>query len=96
MRPLKTPDERHDRPAEVRRRNNRIAFNARTQHFGPDVPVPFMCECGDERCTELLRMTLLRYEEGRAGGDFLVAPGHQVDGATIVRVRDGVWLYRAG
>jgi hypothetical protein len=55
-----------------------------------------MCECGDERCTELLRMTLLRYEEGRAGGDFLVAPGHQVDGATIVRVRDGVWLYRAG
>jgi hypothetical protein len=92
---LPNPDHiPHARPQEVRRRNNRIAYNARTQQFAPETPVTFMCECSDERCAELVRLTLTRYADGRAGADYIVAPGHQVDAADIVRVRDGFWLYR--
>jgi hypothetical protein len=55
-----------------------------------------MCECSDDRCTELVRLTLAQYDDARSGGDYLVAPGHQVGEAHVVRVRDGCWLYRAG
>jgi hypothetical protein len=94
MRAVPREDGVRERCEELRRRNDRIAFNARTQRFGPEVLVPFMCECSDERCGELVRMTLERFEAGRSAADFLAAPGHQVEEARIVRVRDGVWLYR--
>jgi hypothetical protein len=57
--------------------------------------VPFLCECSNRACEALLRITLDEYRLTRAAADFLVAPGHQVDHARIVRVRDAVWLYRA-
>jgi hypothetical protein len=83
---------RHD---ETRLRNLRIAYTARSHRFDGTIPVPFICECSDERCDELIRLTLTEYTAARdAGGDYLVAPGHQVEDAEIVRVKEGVWLYR--
>ena len=79
----------------TRRRNARIASSAAANHFDEDLPVPFLCECSDERCTEILRMPLRLYSVARAGGDFLVAPGHQVETARIVRVREHCWVYGA-
>ena len=81
------------RPDESRDRNERIAAAAAHHHFERDMPVPFLCECSDRRCEELLRMTLVAYREARAGGDYLVAPGHQVDDARIVRIKEQCWLY---
>ena len=40
--------------------------------------VPFICECGDPRCTELIRLTLDEYEEVRANPRwFACMPGHE-------------------
>lgn len=83
------------RPELTRLRNGRISTAARQHRFDPEVAVPFICECSDERCDELVRLSLVEYTRLRRACDFLVAPGHQIDDATIVRVKDGVWLYRA-
>ena len=82
------------RSDETRLRNIRIAYTARQHRFDPLVAVPFLCECDDDRCNELVRLTLTDYAVARDGCDYLAAPGHQIDGASIVRVKDGVWLYR--
>jgi len=82
------------RPLENRQRNERIAAAAARHHFDRDVPVPFLCECSDPRCEELLRITLRDYRDARTDGDYLAVPGHQVDHARIVRIRDRCWLYQ--
>lgn len=83
------------REFESRARNERIAGAARRLHFDHAAPVPFLCECSDPRCEALLRISLAEYTSTREAADFLVAPGHQVDEALVVRVKDAVWLYRA-
>lgn len=82
------------RHGDIRARNQRIAEAARRHHFDPDAAVPFLCECSERRCEELLRMTIRQYQAARDGGDYLVAPGHQVEEAKIVRIKEICWLYR--
>jgi hypothetical protein len=95
MTPAPTPDGSFvPRADESRARNERIAAAARRHHFDHEAPVPFLCECSDDRCEELVRMTLARYGTIREAADYLVAPGHQVNDAEIVRVTDACWLYR--
>ncbi len=83
------------RPDDTRLRNEHIAATAHTNRFDHEIAVPFICECSEHRCEDLIRLTLAQFEAARGESDYLVAPGHQVDRARIVRVRDGVWLYRA-
>jgi hypothetical protein len=41
-------------------------------------PIPFICECADESCTEIVRMSFDSYEEARQNGRlFFCAPGHE-------------------
>lgn len=57
--------------------------------YGIDSPVPFICECGDARCSEIVRLTLEEYNEVRADSrHFLHVPGHEGT-AQIVARRDG-------
>lgn len=55
--------------------------------------VPFICECADPNCTEILRVELREYERIRSQPThFLNAPGHHLGAAPHVRVvesRDG-------
>jgi hypothetical protein len=55
--------------------------------------VPFLCECAEPSCTELLRLSLVDYEMVRAQPRwFINAPGHQVAGGKhveVARQRDG-------
>jgi hypothetical protein len=40
--------------------------------------IPFLCECDDLDCTQLLRLTALEYERVRRDGrTFIVVPGHE-------------------
>ena len=40
-------------------------------------PTPFICECGDPHCTQIIRLTLVEYEQIRADPNaFAVVPGH--------------------
>ena len=59
-------------------------------------PVPFICECPQRDCTELVRLFLADYEAIREHGErFFAAPGHEVcevDGVEVARLlerRDG-------
>jgi hypothetical protein len=71
--------------ATFRDANERI--NAAAGAYGMDTPVPFLCECADPRCVEIVRLELDQYEEIRADSrHFLNVPGHQraAQGAAVV------------
>jgi hypothetical protein len=63
--------------ATFREANERIELSAeKMQLYGR--PVPFVCECPRERCTEIMRMTLEEYEGVRADPTrFATVPGHE-------------------
>jgi hypothetical protein len=55
--------------------NERIAEN--TERFDSE-RADFVCECGDQECTEPVSATLDEYEHVRADGtQFLIRPGHE-------------------
>jgi hypothetical protein len=81
------------RPDKTRLRNEHIAAVARLNRFDRQFAVPFICECSEHRCEELIRLTLSEFDVARRESDHLVAPGHRVERARIVRARAGLWLY---
>jgi hypothetical protein len=55
-------------------------------------PVPFLCECADPGCTDVIRLTLEEYERVRADAHtFAIVPGHEAPASeTLVDAgRDG-------
>jgi hypothetical protein len=77
--------------AAFRRANERISAAAET--YGVDIPVPFVCECADPECSEVVRLKLEAYEEIRADSRrFFHVPGHRDAEGTagvVVAERDG-------
>lgn len=77
--------------ATFRDANERISAAAGA--YGIDTPVPFICECPDAGCSEIVRLTLEQYEEIRADSrHFLNVPGHQAaaeNTSEVVSERDG-------
>lgn len=56
--------------------NERIEQSARQLAVGD--PLPFVCECGEENCRELIHLSADEYEGVRSHGSrFLVARGHE-------------------
>jgi len=54
------------------------AIEAAAESMGLLKRVPFICECADEGCTDLVRLTLDEYEDVRVNPRlFVTAPGHQ-------------------
>ena len=88
-----------DESAERVARNNDIFRQANEQiHEAADslrfdAPIPFLCECTNERCTEVVRLAAADYAEIRSHPrHFVIAPGHQTEGDGHERVigrRDG-------
>jgi hypothetical protein len=63
--------------ATFRSVNERLQEKADELELG-DRQTPFLCECEDERCTEVLLLRRSDYEDVRAHPRrFIVAPGHQ-------------------
>ena len=77
--------------AAFRRANERISAAAET--YGVDIPVPFVCECADPKCSEVVRLKLEAYEEIRGDSRrFFHVPGHRDAEGTagvVVAERDG-------
>ena len=47
--------------------------------------VPFLCECPDRSCTDLLPLTPVEYAHARAGRDrFILLPGHVPEDEDVV------------
>lgn len=62
-----------DRPERARRSNARVARAAIRLRFVSRVP--FLCECGEPDCTELVLLRLDQYEQARSAP--ILAPGHR-------------------
>jgi hypothetical protein len=77
--------------ATFRAANERI--NAVAGAYDMETSVPFLCECADPTCVEIVRLELDQYEEIRADSrHFLNVPGHQraaQGAAVVVAERDG-------
>jgi hypothetical protein len=71
--------------AIFRRANEQLA--GRLQEIAPTLEsYPFICECGDPHCTQIVNLTLDEYREIRARPDrFLMVPGHDALGEKVVR-----------
>jgi len=56
----------------------------------------FVCECGDEDCEEIVRLTIAEYEEIRDDSRlFFVVPRHEMEEAEdVVRRGDGYFVVR--
>lgn len=86
----------HDRAREsqdaFRRANNEIAAQARD--IGGGDLAPFLCECADERCTQIVQLTLDEYEDVRSDdGRHLLLPGHALAPDERVREQsDRYWI----
>ena len=77
--------------ATFRDANERISAAAGT--YGVDMAVPFICECADPTCSEIVPLELEQYEEIRANSrHFLNVPGHEAaaqGAAVVVEHREG-------
>lgn len=72
---------REERVAEnetrFRRANEALLDKWDELELGREHATMFICECGDTRCTDVIRMTTDEYEAVRADANtFAVVPGH--------------------
>jgi hypothetical protein len=72
------------RKERIRTNNRRFreaneTIRGRAEELGADMQrLPFLCECPDEDCVEILRLTRVEYAAVREHGDrFLTAVGHE-------------------
>lgn len=70
--------------------NERISEHA--DEYGLTERVPFICECAETTCRDIVRITLAEYEEVRSHPTrFLTAPGHEgaeLEAGRVVAVRE--------
>lgn len=87
-------DDRDPEPMKVRIAENESLFRSANERIELEAEtngyrggkVPFLCECPDMSCTDVVLLTLEDYESIRTGPtNFFVVPGHQA-----VAVRAGV------
>jgi hypothetical protein len=83
VRKIRVNDPSAERVAQnnevFRRANDQIRLAADAHGF--DAPIPFLCECANQRCTAVVRLTPAAYAEIRSHPrHFVTAPGHQAHG----------------
>ena len=77
--------------AIFREANERIDAFAESVDAEQGVPLPFLCECADQNCTQIVRITSAEYESLRQDPlRFATVPGHEGDGpwAQVVEEND--------
>jgi len=73
-----------------RRANETLEEEALELGFSQEERTPYLCECEDVRCTEVIRLTRAEYEAVRGDSrTFAVVPGHQEAGERVLRVEAG-------
>jgi hypothetical protein len=83
------PDKRTENEAVFRAANERL--KDRLTLLEQNGRVPFICECSDANCLEVVDLALATYEDIRSQGEkrFFVLPGHNGDGEDVVGKGDG-------
>ena len=68
------------------RRLNEVLEEKATELGLGDERTPYLCECENERCTEVILLTRLLYETVRVNPRaFVVVPGHQEGNETVLQ-----------
>jgi hypothetical protein len=83
------PDKRTENEGVFRAANERLKDRlARLEENGH---VPFICECSDANCLEIVELSPDTYADIRSQGDrhFFVLPGHNGAGERVVGEGDG-------
>jgi hypothetical protein len=76
--------QRAENESAFRRVNEELAQKAQELCFG-DERTPYLCECEDERCTQVVTLTRAEYEEVRDHSRwFFVVPGHDGPDDSVV------------
>jgi hypothetical protein len=71
----------------ARNSNERLSRLAASHRFAPHQRVPFVCECADAKCHEIVMLSLAEYEGLRTHpGRFLLVAGHEDAEATYERI----------
>jgi hypothetical protein len=87
-----SPDERKARNEALFREANEEIRRVQLELGLTHGRMPFICECDDEACRTIVRLTADEYERVRANGAlFLVALEHPTEGRIVER-RDGYWV----
>lgn len=69
--------------------NDRLRRAAGSHRFEGADRVPFVCECADENCREIVMLPIEDYEHIRAHPTwFLLVAGHEDEDATLERIVD--------
>jgi hypothetical protein len=85
----RSPARRAANEATFRAANEQIKQSAENLNLAA-LPVPFICECEDERCATIIRLTQSEYERVRANPTyFVLAPDHPTSTGRIVERHDG-------
>jgi hypothetical protein len=80
-------EERKARNDAIFREANEQIRAAVDAHGPPMEQLPFICECADESCTDIIRVPLEKYRAVREHPrQFLVAPGHEEDDGAVAVV----------
>lgn len=81
----RSPEQAAKNESAFRRANERL--EEKTAEFGlADERTPYLCECEEERCVKIVRLTRAEYEDVRADPKrFLMVPGHQEADDLVVR-----------
>lgn len=74
-------------------RNANERIGAAAEAYDATMPIPFICECADPTCVDIVRLDLAEYEEIRQDSHrFFNIPGHEAvaqGAAVVVARRDG-------
>jgi hypothetical protein len=71
-----------------RNANERVAAKARELELALDQPLPFLCECSDQRCFARIVLTIQEYEEVRSDPlRYLTISGHEASGDVARKIR---------
>ncbi len=83
--------------SEERAARNEVAFREANERLSDkrteldaDGRTPFLCECSDPECTELLRLSHAEYERVRSRANwFVVAVDHDRESGQVIQDHDG-------
>jgi hypothetical protein len=69
--------QRAENESTFRKANESLENKASELGYGVQERTPYLCECENERCTELIALSRAEYERVRANPrTFVVTPGH--------------------
>jgi hypothetical protein len=63
--------------------NERIRATQEELGIDSGNPLPFLCECDDDACRTIIRVTAKAYTEARSSGRFVIADGHPGVGRVV-------------